>query len=163
VVLSAGELRGGRLADQLSAGLLRVGLPPDALVVRLRRSAEPSDDVATTLAGLRARGIRTAVDVSGTGPLALLGLRDLPADWIRLHPDLTRNVLVDPRLALVVEHTVALARGLGTAVVADGVDERSTAWLTRLGCEVLAGESAVLTAGQLAEWLRTEDGAGRPE
>jgi EAL domain-containing protein (putative c-di-GMP-specific phosphodiesterase class I) len=132
-------------------------MPPDALVVRLRRSAGPlADDVPTVLAGLRARGVRTAVDASCGGPLALLGLRDLPADWIRLDPDLTREVLVDPRRALVVEHTTALARGLGTAVLADGADAATTAWLTRRGCDVLTGEAAVLTAGQLTAWLRTE-------
>ena len=161
--MSAEELTRGRLADQLTAALLRSGLPPDVLVVRLRQADDPAtDDVAPALSGLRARGIRTAVDVRGSGPLALLGLRDLPADWIRLSPDLTRDVLADPRLALVVEHTVALARGLGIVVLAEGVDESTAAWLTGRGCEVLAGESAVLTAGQVAGWLRTENGAGRP-
>ncbi len=91
----------------------------------------------------------------------MLGLRDLPADWIRLSPDLTRDVLADPRLALVVEHTVALARGLGTVVLAEGVDESTAAWLTRRGCQVLAGESAVLTTGQVTEWLRAQDGNRR--
>jgi diguanylate cyclase (GGDEF)-like protein len=162
IELSARELIRGRLADRLTAALLPSGLPPDALVVHVRQSDDsPDDDVARALSGLRARGIRTAVDVRGAGPLALLGLRDLPADWIRLSPDLTRNVLADPRLALVVDHTVALARGLGIAVLAEGVDGATAAWLAQRGCEVLAGESAVLTAGQVAEWLR-KDGVGRP-
>jgi predicted signal transduction protein with EAL and GGDEF domain len=152
--LSADELIHGRLVDRITAALLRSGLPPDALVVRLRRSDDPpTADVATALSGLRAHGIRTAVDVCGAGPLALLGLWDLPADWIRLSPDLTRNVLSDRRLALVVEHTLALARGLGIVVLAEGVGEPTAAWLTGRGCQVLAGESAVLTAGQLAGWL----------
>jgi diguanylate cyclase (GGDEF)-like protein len=156
VVLSAEELGQGRLPDQLSAALLRSGMPPEALVAQLRRSTGPlGDDVPTALAGLRARGIRTAVDVSCGGPLALLGLRDLPADWIRLDPDLTREVLVDQRLALVAEHTTALARGLGIAVLADGADAPTAAWLARRGCDVLTGEAAVLTAGQLTGWLRT--------
>ena len=81
----------------------------------------------------------------------------------RFSPDLTRNVLVEPRLALVVEHTVTLARSLGIVVLAEGVDESTAAWLTGRGCEVLVGESAVLTAGQVAGWLRTDNGAGRPD
>jgi diguanylate cyclase len=161
--LSADELTRPRLADRLTTALLRSGLPPEALVVRLRQSDDPpTDDVATALSGLRARGIRTAVDVGGAGPLALVGLRDLPADWIRLSPHLTRDVFADPRLALTVEHTVALARGLGTVVLTEGVDGSTAAWLAERGCEVLAGESAVLTAGQVDGWLRSETGAGRP-
>ena len=88
---------------------------------------------------------------------------ELPADWIRLSPDLTRDVLTDPRLALVVEHTVALAHGLDIAVLAEGVDESTAAWLATRGCAVLAGESAVLTGGQVDGWLRSENGAGRPD
>jgi EAL domain-containing protein (putative c-di-GMP-specific phosphodiesterase class I) len=164
IPLSAAELGPGRLPDQLSAALLRSGMPPDAVVVRLRRSVgRTADDVPTALAALRARGIRTAVDVSAAGPLALLGLRELPADWIHLDPDLTHEVLTDPRLALVVEHTVALARGLGIAVLADGGDGHTTAWLTRRGCEVVAGESAALTTGQLTEWLHRADDAAVPD
>jgi EAL domain-containing protein (putative c-di-GMP-specific phosphodiesterase class I) len=161
--LSAEELTRDRLTDRLTTDLLRSGLPPEALVVRLRQSDDlPTDDVATALSGLRARGIRTAVDVCGAGPLALVGLRDLPADVIRLPPDLTRDVLADSRAALTVEHTVALARGLGTVVLAEGVDGSTAAWLAERGCEVLAGESAVLTPRQVDGWLHSEDGAERP-
>ena len=57
---------------------------------------------------------------------------------------------------------MALARRLGTVVLAENVDGPTTAWLTRRGCEVLAAESAVLTGAQVAAWLRTESGAGLP-
>ena len=157
--LSTAEVRRGRVPDQLSSALLRRGLPPEALVVRLRPTPD-AEGIAEALATLRTRGIRTALDVVGTGPFALLGLRDLPVDWLRPAPELTRDVLADPRAGLVVEHTVALARGLGMAVLADSADAATTTWLTRRGCEVLAGESAGLSAERLSEWLRSADGAG---
>jgi predicted signal transduction protein with EAL and GGDEF domain len=156
--LPTAELLRDRLPDQLSAALLRCGLPTRALVVRTRPA--PGDDrVGDVLADLRARGIRTTIDVTGAGPLGLLALPDLPADWLRLPPQLTRKVLADPRTALVVEHTIALAHGLGTAVLTDGADEATTAWLVRRGCEVLSGESAVLAPDTLAQWLRAQRGA----
>ena len=158
--LPTAELLRERLADQLSTALLRCGLPTGALVVRVR--PDPGDDrVGNVLADLRARGIRTAIDVAGAGPLGLLALPDLPADWLRLPPQLTRKVLADPRTTLVVEHTIALAHGLGTAVLADGADDATTAWLVRRGCEVLSGESAVLAPDTLAEWLRAQTGTDR--
>ena len=128
------------------------------------RRLDRSDDVPTALAALRARGSARRSTSPRAGPLALLGLRNLPADWIRLDPDLTREIAADPRLAHVVEHTVALARGLGIAVLADGADGPAAAWLTRRG---LRGRSPgcprALTAGQLAERLRRVDDAAVPD
>ncbi len=126
------------------------------------RPSHADGDVPAALAALRARGVRAVVEVIGAGPLSLLPLRDVTADWIHLDPGLTHAVLADPRSALVVEHTVALARGLGTIVVAHAADEAPTAWRTSRGCEVLAGESALLTAAQLEEWLGTEGDAVSP-
>jgi EAL domain-containing protein (putative c-di-GMP-specific phosphodiesterase class I) len=57
---------------------------------------------------------------------------------------------------------VALARALGNVVLAEGVDGSTAAWLAERGCEVLAGESAVLTARQVDGWLRSDGGAERP-
>ena len=59
------------------------------------------------------------------------------------------------------EHTVALAHGLGTVVLTDGADDATTPWLVRRGGEVLVGESAVPVGDRLAEWLPTEVAADR--
>jgi EAL domain-containing protein (putative c-di-GMP-specific phosphodiesterase class I) len=158
IALSDADLVQTRLPDQISAALLSAGLSPESLVVEVR-PADASVSVPAALSGLRTRGIRAAVDMSVAGPLTLLALPDLPVDWIRLAPDLTRGVLADPRAALVLEHTLALAGGLGIVVVAEATDESTTAWLTRRGCRVLASESAVLSSTQLVEWRRTADEA----
>ena len=163
IVLPAAELGPGRLPDQLCAALLRSGVPAEAVVVRLRRSAgRPADDVPPALAALRARGIRTAVDVSARPAGTARPAR--PAR--RLDPPRPGPDPRDPRRPAARPRRRAHRRprpGLGLAVLADGADGPTAAWLTQRGCEVVAGESAALTAGQLTEWLRRVDDAGVPD
>lgn len=144
-----------RLADRVSAALLRSGLPPGALVCRLPHDPGPAVvDVPGLLAALRTRGVRTAVDGFGPGVLALGRLRDLPVDEIHLDPGLARDVGTDPRAALVVQHTVALAGALGSTVVAEDGD--TTPDLVRVGCLVLRrpDSAPILSAGRFGPWLQ---------
>jgi EAL domain-containing protein (putative c-di-GMP-specific phosphodiesterase class I) len=159
VSLSAGDLRATRLSDRISAALLRHDLPPEALVLRVERNAllDAGEQLPPLLAALRARGLHTAIDGHGPGALALARLRDLPADYVHLDPALTGDVVADPRCALVVGHTVALARALGTHVVAESADEQTKAVLTRLGCTVLAPPLRPLPADEFEVWLRRDD------
>jgi diguanylate cyclase len=66
----------------------------------------------------------------------------------------TADAVADPRASLVVGHTVALARALGSTVHADSVDEHTDAVLARLGCQVLRAATGPLPADGLEQWLR---------
>lgn len=157
VVVAGGHAAEPRLADQISAALLREGLPAGALVLRLGTDAftGKADEVLALLAGLRATGARTAVDVGGPGALALFRPHGLPADDLHLDPALARAVAVDPKAALVVQHTAALAGALGSAVVAEDVDDPASAVLTQLGCAVRRSPVGALPPAEFAAWLRT--------
>jgi EAL domain-containing protein (putative c-di-GMP-specific phosphodiesterase class I) len=148
-----------RLPDRLAAGLLRHGIPPEALLLRVTCEAMErlGDRLPALMAALRARGLRTTVDGHGPGVLALARLRDLPADHLHLDPGLTRDVVADHRACLVVRHTVALARALGTAVSADAADEHTNAVLSRLGCTVLRPLAQPVPGDELEEWLRRRE------
>jgi hypothetical protein len=71
------------------------------------------------------------------------------------------EVVTDRRASLVVGHTVALARALGSTVHTDSVDVHTDATLTRLGCEVLRAGTPPLPAEDLVRWLGQLD-AGQP-
>jgi diguanylate cyclase (GGDEF)-like protein len=170
VELTAGaaDLAMPRVADRIAAALLRAGLPPTALLLRLDRAALTAAPhaVPPLLAALRSRGIPTAVEAYGSGAVALARLRDLPVDRIALDPAVAAEVVTDPKASLVVGHTVALARALGSTVHADSVDARTDATLTRLGCEVLHPGTGPLPADGLEQWLRQRAGlsvGGRPQ
>jgi diguanylate cyclase (GGDEF)-like protein len=161
VELSVGsaDLALPRVADRVAAALLRAGLPPTALLLRLDGTALAAapEAVPPLLAALRARGIATAVEAYGSGAVVLARLHDLPVNRIALDPGVAAEVVTDPKASLVVGHTVALARALGTTVHADSVDVHTDATLTRLGCEVLRAGTSPLTAEGLERWLRQPD------
>jgi diguanylate cyclase len=158
--VSASDLALRRLPDRVAAALLRAGLPATAVLLRLDRAALSAapDDIPTLLAALRSRGIPTVVETFGSGAVALARLRDLPADGLVLDPAVAADVVTDARAALVVGHTVALARALGSTVYADSVDVHTDAALTRLGCQVLHTPAGPLPADGLERWLRQRDG-----
>jgi diguanylate cyclase (GGDEF)-like protein len=155
VTLSAVDVGTARLPDQMIASLLRHGRSVDSLVVQIDQTTLLSapDEASTMLAAMRSRGLRTAVDGSGPGALALARLRDLPADFLRLDPALTADVVGDSRAALVVGHTAALARGLGCTVTADASDAHTNAVLERLDCLVLRAPLPASTADRVRSWL----------
>jgi diguanylate cyclase (GGDEF)-like protein len=161
VRLSAGDLRAARLPDRVSTALLRHDLPLAALVLHVGQNAllDSGDEVSSLLAALRARGLHTVIEGQGQGPgaLALARLRDMPADHVHLDPALTGDVVTDQRCSLVVAHTVALARALGTHVLADSADEHTDAVLTRLGCTVVRSPVPPLPADEFGAWLRRDD------
>jgi EAL domain-containing protein (putative c-di-GMP-specific phosphodiesterase class I) len=162
--VSASDLAVPRLADRVAAALLRAGLPPTALLLWLDHAAMTIAPQAlpTLLAALRSRGIRTAVEAYGSGAVALARLGDLPVDRIALDPAVVAEVVTDPKASLIVAHTVALARALGSTVHADSVDVHTDATLTRLGCEVLHAGTGPLPADGLEQWLRQLDDSGVP-
>jgi diguanylate cyclase (GGDEF)-like protein len=163
LAIAPADLSSPRLPDRVAAALLRAGLPAGALLLRLDRAALSADpeEVPTLLSTLRSRGIPTVVEVYGSGALALARLRDLPADRIALDPEVVAEVVTDSRTSLVVGHTVALARALGSTVHADSSDAWTDASLARLGCTVLRTPTGVLAADAVELWL-SEQATGAP-
>jgi diguanylate cyclase (GGDEF)-like protein len=162
--VNAQDLAVSRLADRVTSALLRAGLPPTALLLWLEDAALTAapEAVPTLLAALRARGIPTGVEAYGGGAVALARLRDLTVDRIALDPAVVADVVTDPKASLVVAHTVALARALGSTVQADSVDVHTDAALARLGCEVLHAGAGPVPADRLERRLRESDDSDVP-
>ncbi|MGY1785689.1 GGDEF domain-containing protein [Geodermatophilus sp. SYSU D00698] len=112
--LSPADVAGTRTADSLAAALLRSGVPPESVVCVLPRDLPGPllPAAADLLAGLRARGLGTAVDGTVLQVLGHAGDGALPADVVRL--DLTGGAVP----AAAVAHAVALVTALGGRVVA---------------------------------------------
>jgi diguanylate cyclase (GGDEF)-like protein len=142
VNLSAVNVTDLDLPGKVGQALARHGLAPQALTLELVEDTLMADPERgrTVLGELRALGVRTSIDDYGTGYSSLAYLRGLPADELKLDRSLTADVAGDRRAALIVKHTVALARDLGLDVVAEGVEDVETAAaLADLGCDVVQG------------------------
>lgn len=118
------------------------GLAGSRLVLEITETALTHDSVAAlaTLRQLRERGVRLAVDDFGTGYSSLKRLRSAPVTLLKV--DRTFVGEIGPGLADVpiVDATLAMARGLGLGVVAEGVETTAQLeYLRRRGCPEAQG------------------------
>ena len=73
---------------------------------------------------LRQTGVHIALDDFGTGYSSLSYLRNMPIDRIKIDTSFTANMMLDPGCRVIVRALVGLARDLGMAITAEGVETR---------------------------------------
>jgi len=97
--------------------------------------------LAASIADLRSRGLRIAVDDVGVGPAGLAHLTDLRPDIIKLNAALTRGIDRDPgRQALGLAHLQSGLNAHRSTVVAEGIETKEElATLRSLGFPVGQG------------------------
>ena len=109
---------------------------PSRTVVEIteHRSIDDYGLVSRALVGLRARGLRLAVDDAGAGYASLRHLLEIRPDVIKLDASLTRGIDVEPGRRALAEALIAFARATGVALVAEGIETAAEeAELERLG------------------------------
>ena len=158
VNLSAANVTDLDLPGKVAQALVRHGLPARALTLELVEDTLMTDPERgrTVLGELRRLGVRTSIDDYGTGYSSLAYLRNLPADELKLDRSLTHDVGVDPRAAVIVKHTVALAHDLGISLVAEGVEDDATGLVLRdLGCDIAQGYAIArpMPVDDFLDWL----------
>jgi diguanylate cyclase (GGDEF)-like protein len=164
VNLSAANVTDLDLPGKVAQALVRHGLPARALTLELVEDTLMADPERgrVVLGELRRLGVRTSIDDYGTGYSSLAYLRYLPADELKLDRSLTQDVDSDRRARAIVRHTVALAHDLGLSLVAEGVEDGTTAAaLGSLGCDVAQGY-AIAAPMPVADFLRWLDRPLRP-
>ena len=129
VNLSPTELARSSLLSEVRA-LLPERLPAGrALEIEVTEQAA-FDELASasaTLAGLRALGVRVALDDFGQGFSSLAHLRQLPIDVLKIDRAFVRGLPSDAADAALVRAVVQVATALRVRVVAEGVETREQA------------------------------------
>ncbi len=96
--------------------------------------------IKSNLAALRALGLRTALSSFGTGHASLHHLQQLTFDELKIAPTLTASLDSDPKTAVLVRGIVDIAKALGLATVAQGVEtEDQKQALSDAGCHCAHG------------------------
>jgi len=142
VNLSAQQLRAPELATMVQATLRRHGVAPDRLELEVTESTAMSDPerAIERLHELRAVGVSLAIDDFGTGYSSLAYIKRLPVQTLKIDRSFVMDIETDPNDAAIVAATLALARSLGLATVAEGVETvAQREFLVAHGCDALQG------------------------
>ncbi len=137
VNLSARQLQDPEICGDIARILAETGLNPASLELEITESvlmgeAEFGDRALPQISAL---GVRLAIDDFGTGYSSLAYLKRLPVDTLKIDRAFVSGLAHDPADAAIIGAVVTLARALGLAVTAEGVE--TIVELTRLqelGC-----------------------------
>ena len=131
------QLRTPDFSGRLMIALAEAGYPPQRLEIELteRGVVDDVDRIATELRNLSKYGIRVALDDFGTGYSTLRLIRELPLHKLKIDRSFVKTVLTDREDATIVDTILGLARSMGLAATAEGIEDQATAeYLARMGC-----------------------------
>lgn len=158
VNLSAHNVTSAAVVDTIEELLAEHGIAPELLSVEITETALVADPsrVVPVLERLAAAGVRVAIDDFGIGNTSISQLRDLPVDDLKIDRLFVADLGADGRdgSGVVVKAMVDLAHSFGLRVIAEGVEDASTARLLRkLGVDQAQGfyYSPAVTADALAD------------
>jgi EAL domain-containing protein (putative c-di-GMP-specific phosphodiesterase class I)/CHASE2 domain-containing sensor protein len=117
-------------------------LPTSQVTIEVTESAamnSPERAIAA-LESWRAHGVNISIDDYGTGQSSLGYLQKLPATELKIDKSFVQTIGTDPRNAIMVRSTIALAHELGMKVVAEGIeDQQCLQLLLEMGCDTAQG------------------------
>lgn len=162
VNVSAYQIERDDLPTLIARTLERHALRPDSLEIELTESAALVDceRARTLFSRLRELGVRIAIDDFGTGYSSLSTLRSLTFDKIKIDREFVTDVETRKDSQAICQSVIALARGLGIGVLAEGVERAEEyIWLRQHGCSVFQGYffSSPLEGSDFIDFVRNRE------
>ena len=159
VNISPRDLADPGFPDAVEAALRAVDAPPDTLVFEFTETALQTAPRLTreVLTRLSSLGVRLAMDDFGTGKSSIEYLAQLAIDEVKVDRRFVQGMTLREADATIVTATVQLARQLGYAVVAEGVEHpEALEQLRALGCARAQGMAIAppMSASDLLPWYQ---------
>jgi diguanylate cyclase (GGDEF)-like protein/PAS domain S-box-containing protein len=142
VNLSGRQFRQQPLSRVVREAVDGTGFDPKSLELELTESVlmRDADETVRTLRELRSQGPRISVDDFGTGYSSLSYLSRFPIDTLKIDRSFVRGITSGRGEAAIAAAIIAMARGLGLGVVAEGVESREQRDSLRgHGCRMMQG------------------------
>lgn len=167
VNVSARQCLDHRITKVIADAVRYAGIDASLIKIELTEAAAMNnvEHVASLLRGLHGLGVRISVDDFGTAYSSLSFLKRFPISQLKIDRSFVHDIAIDPDDAAIVSGTIALARGLGIEVVAEGVETvEQLNFLGARGCDIAQGfyfsqplteadARAVLQQGLAHEWF----------
>lgn len=160
VNLSMLNLRDLTLADRVATRCKELGVSPRQVTFELTETGAMEDPASALdlLTRLRMKGFCLSIDDFGTGYSSMLQLVRLPFTEIKIDRSFVSSSRVSAESMEVIRSVVALGKGLGLEIVAEGVeDEEMLACVAALGCDRVQGfhVGVPLRADEIPAWRRS--------
>jgi diguanylate cyclase (GGDEF)-like protein len=142
VNLSSLQLQSGELVNVVSHALGEANLDPKRLCIDVSEAilVHDSATVREALGKLRALGIQIALDDFGKRGGALGTLQEVRFDAVKIDRSLVQAMQQRPESAAIVAAVSSLARSLGMASIAEGIEtEGQLACISQAGCNEVQG------------------------
>ncbi len=169
--LSARQCADLSTVDTLRRALADSGVAPSMLKVEVSEAhmMRAAGDTTTVLQAIRRLGVSVAADGYGTGDSSLACLQRVPVTELKIDQRFVHEIDRDSRAGAdgsseagagadtaIVRGTIALGRGLGMSVAAEGVETQAQLrFLAAHGCAVVQGHlfAHALPADEARSWL----------
>jgi len=166
VNLSAVQFRGADLLSSVAEALSAADLAPARLELEITESVPLLDSAANlaTLQQLRDLGVRIALDDFGTGYASLAYLQRFRFDQLKIDRSFVKRATEGGEALTIVRAVVGMARALGIATTAEGVETREQLDLLRTEqCDRVQGYlfSTPISAAAVPPLLRVLEGRRR--
>ena len=163
---SGEELKDRRFTSGVRDTLSATGLDPRALQLEVTESIFLQDPelIGTILNGIRALGVRIALDDFGMGYSSLSYLDRYQMDTLKIDRSFVASMLTRQRTMAIVETVVKLGRALDMEIVAEGVEhEAQLQALQAGGCHLVQGYylGRPLSVDDVDVALRRHSGGGQ--
>src|SRR3954471_11844798 len=142
VTLSARQVAGDQIVEQVRAALAGSGLEPHRLVLEITETVlmQDRDAAAATLWLLKGLGVRIAIEDFGTGYSSLACLRRFPIDMLKVAREFVDGLGRDAHDDVITRAIVELAGTLGLLTVAEGIETtQQSETVAALGCDIAQG------------------------
>jgi diguanylate cyclase (GGDEF)-like protein/PAS domain S-box-containing protein len=126
----------------VAEALAEYGVDPGILALEITERVTMRDPrtAVQVLNDLKALGLRIVIDDFGRGHSSLAYLKEFPVDALKIDRLFVARLGSDSKDERLVEGIIALSRGLGIDLIAEGVEtEDQLEWLRRNGCSFAQG------------------------
>ena len=142
VNLSGRQFADERLVPNILAMTREAGLPPDMLELEITESMlmDSKDSSVNKLEELKSAGFMLSVDDFGTGYSSMSYLKRFPIHALKIDRTFIQDLPGNPDDAAITKAIVSMAKSLGLAIVAEGVETtEQMEFLRENGCRVSQG------------------------
>ena len=142
VNVSGRQIPFGLSPQHIEERIRHFGIPPGNIKIELTESTfmGSSREVGEWIAGIHALGMEIALDDFGTGFSSLSYLKKYHLQNLKVDQSFVREITTREEDQKLVTAILAMARGLGMPVIAEGVETiEQLEWLKRAGCDMVQG------------------------